>query len=297
MVTEGEERMVKYDIMIIGHITSDTLEYKGEVTDFTGGAAYFSSFAAKRSNVKICVVTKLAKKDFGILDELRKEGIDVIAIPSPKTTSIENIFESDDFDKRKARLLSQADPFRPEDIPKVETKIYSLAGLFAGEIPNILIEYFAGKGEVGLDMQAMLRSNEGASFAFKDWAEKEQYLPMITYLKADSLESEVATGTADREKAARMLRQWGAKEVMITHASEVILYDGERTFRAPFNPSNLSGRTGRGDTCFVSYMAWRLSYGIEESLRYAAALTSIKMEKPGPFSGTVEEVLARMKTL
>ena len=297
MVTEGEERVVKYDIMIIGHITSDTLEYKGEVTDFTGGAAYFSSFAAKRSNAKICVVTKLANKDFGILDELRKEGIDVIAIPSPKTTSIENIFESDDFDKRKARLLSQADPFRPEDIPQVETKIYSLAGLFAGEIPNILIEYFAGKGEVGLDMQAMLRSNEGASFAFKDWAEKEQYLPMITYLKADSLESEVATGTADREKAARMLRQWGAKEVMITHASEVILYDGERTFRAPFNPSNLSGRTGRGDTCFVSYMAWRLSHGIEESLRYAAALTSIKMEKPGPFSGTVEEVLARMKTL
>ena len=297
MVTEGEERVVKYDIMIIGHITSDTLEYKGEVTGFTGGAAYFSSFAAKRSNAKICVVTKLAKKDFGVLDELRKEGIDVIAIPSPKTTSIENIFESDDFDKRKARLLSQADPFRPEDIPQVETKIYYLAGLFVGEIPNILIEYFAGKGEVGLDMQAMLRSNEGASFAFKDWAEKEQYLPMITYLKADSLESEVATGTTDREKAARMLRQWGAKEVMITHASEVILYDGERTFRAPFNPSNLSGRTGRGDTCFVSYMAWRLSHGIEESLRYAAALTSIKMEKPGPFSGTVEEVLARMKTL
>jgi sugar/nucleoside kinase (ribokinase family) len=296
MVTEGEERVVKYDIMIIGHITSDTLEYEGKVTGFTGGAAYFSSFAAKRSNVKICVVTKLANKDFGVLDELRKEGIDVIAMSSPKTTSIENIFETEDFDKRRARLLSQADPFREQDIPEAETKIYYLAGLFVGEIPNILIEYFSGKGEVGLDMQAMLRSNEGASFAFKDWAEKEQYLPMITYLKADSLESEVATGTADREKAARMLRQWGAKEVMITHASEVILYDGERTFRAPFNPSNLSGRTGRGDTCFVSYMAWRLSHGIEESLRYAAALTSIKMEKPGPFSGTVEEVLARMKT-
>jgi sugar/nucleoside kinase (ribokinase family) len=120
---------------------------------------------------------------------------------------------------------------------------------------------------------------------------------MITYLKADSLESEVATGTPDREKAARMLRQWGAKEVMITHASEVIVYDGKKICRAPFNPRNLSGRTGRGDTCFVSYMTWRLNHGVEESLRYAAALTSIKMEKPGPFSGTIEDVLARMKTL
>jgi len=68
-------------------------------------------------------------------------------------------------------------------------------------------------------------------------------------------------------------------------------------FRAPFNPGNLSGRTGRGDTCFISYVCWRRTHGIEESLRYAAALTSLKMEKPGPFLGTQEEVLARMNTL
>ncbi len=289
--------MPKYDIMIIGHITNDTLEYKGEVTRFTGGAAYFSSFAAKRSNAKICVVTKLARKDFGVLDGLRGEGVEVIAIPSPKTTSIENVFETDDFDKRKARLISQADPFYSKDIPEVETKIYYLAGLFSGEIPHALIESLSKKGEVGLDMQAMLRSRGDFSFAFKDWVEKKDYLPMVTYLKADSLESEVATGTPDREKAAKMFHEWGAKEVMITHASEVILYHGERIFRAPFNPRNLSGRTGRGDTCFVSYMSWRLSHGIEESVRYAAALTSIKMEKPGPFLGTIGDVLARMKTL
>ena len=94
-----------------------------------------------------------------------------------------------------------------------------------------------------------------------------------------------------------MLQEGGAREVMITHASEVILDQGERVVRVPFNPSNLSGRTGRGDTCFASYMCWRLNHGIEESLRYAAALTSIKMEKPGPFSGTMEDVLARRKAL
>jgi len=287
----------KYDIMIIGHITKDTLEYRGKVTPFTGGAAYFSSFAAKRSNAKISVVTKLARKDFGVLDELKREGIEVIALPSSKTTSIENVFESDDFDKRKARLISQADPFQPEDIPKAEAKVYSLAGLFIGEIPASLIEYLAKKGEVALDIQAMLRSNEKASFAFKDWPEKERYLPVITYLKADSLESEVATGIPDREEAARRFHQWGAKEVMITHASEVIVYDGKNISRAPFNSENLSGRTGRGDTCFISYMAWRLHHDIEESVRFAAALTSIKMERPGPFSGTIDDVLARMKTL
>jgi sugar/nucleoside kinase (ribokinase family) len=283
--------------MIIGHITRDTLEYRGKVTPFTGGAAYFSSFAAKRLNAKICVVTKLARKDFGVLDELKREGIEVIAFSSPQTTSIENVFESDDFDKRKARLIAQADPFQIEDIPNVEAKIYYLAGLFVGEIPETLIEYLAGKGEVALDMQAMLRSNEKACFAFKDWPGKERVLPMITYLKADSLESEVATKIPDRVEAAKRFRQWGAKEVMITHAREVIVYDGKKIYRAPFKPRNLSGRTGRGDTCFASYMTWRLHHGIEESLQYAAALTSIKMESPGPFAGTIDDVLARMKTL
>ena len=124
--------MDKYDIVSIGHITKDTLHYRGEVTGFTGGAAYFSSFAAKRSNAKIVVVTKLAKEDFGVLDDLRKEAIDLIAIPSRQTTSIENVFETDDLDKRKVRLISQADPFAPGDIPQVKTRIYHLGGLFLG---------------------------------------------------------------------------------------------------------------------------------------------------------------------
>jgi sugar/nucleoside kinase (ribokinase family) len=287
----------KYDIVSIGHITRDTLHYRGEVTGFTGGAAYFSSFAAKRSNAKIVVVTKLAKEDFGILDDLRKEAIDLIAIPSRQTTSIENVFETDDLDRRKVRLISQADPFAPGDIPQVKTRVYHLGGLFLGEIPNALIEYLHPKGKIALDMQAMLRSSENVEMEFKDWAEKEQYLPMVTYLKADSLESEVTTGTTDREKAATLLHGWGAKEVMITHSSEVIVYNGKKMFRAPFNPRDLSGRTGRGDTCFGAYLTWRLSHGIEESVKFAAALTSIKMEKFGPFSGTLKEVLERMKTL
>lgn len=288
--------MPPYDIVIIGHVASDILVYKGEASGFIGGGAYFSAFAARRSDVRFCVITKLAPKDFGILDGLKKDGIEVTAIPSLRTTAIENVFETDDVDRRKVRLLSQADPFHPEDIP-AEAKIYSLAGLFVGEFPDSLIVHLARKGDVALDLQAKLRYSEAGTFAFKDWPDKEKYIPLVTYLKADSLEAEVATGTSDREEAAGILHRLGAKEVMITHSSEVILYNGERMFRAPFNPGNLSGRTGRGDTCFISYVSWRMTHGIEESLRYAAALTSIKMEKPGPFLGTQEEVLARMKTL
>jgi len=286
-----------YDMVTIGHITDDILNDRGTVSRFIGGAAYFSSFAAKRSGAELLVVTKLAPKDFGLLDGLRQEGIEVIALPGIHTTSIENIFETEDVDRRKVNLLSQAEPFRLEEIPDVQTEIFNLAGLFHGDIPPEMIQPLSRKARVGLDLQCMLRTSASGIFSWIDWPEKQKYLPCITYLKADSLESRVITGTEDRREAAEILHDWGASEVLITHSSEVLAYDGKEVFATPFNPSNLSGRTGRGDTCFAAYMTRRLNHGIEESLRYAAALTSIKMEKPGPFGGTIDEVLQRMESL
>ena len=289
--------MQLYDIVSVGHVTNDTLIDRGTLSRFTGGGAYFGAFAAHRLGARILVVTKLAPRDFAILDGMKRQGIEVIALPSPATTSIENVFETADVDKRKVRLISQAAPFVPSDLPEVQAAIYNLTGLFRGEMTGELIECAAQRGEVALDLQGFLRCSEGGTFAFRDWEEKRRYLPMISYIKADSLESEVAAGTPDREEAARILHDWGAREVVITHSSEVIAYDGSRVYRAPFDPSNLSGRTGRGDTCFISYLVWRLGHGIEESVRLAAALTSIKMEKPGPFDGTREGALERAKNL
>jgi hypothetical protein len=111
------------------------------------------------------VITKLAPKDFGILDGLKQDGIEVTAIPSSQTTSIENTFETDDVDHRKVRLLSQTDPFRPEDIPEIDAKVYSLYGLFVDELPDALIVHLARKGEIALDLQAKLRYSKACTFA------------------------------------------------------------------------------------------------------------------------------------
>src|ERR1035438_10148240 len=92
-----------YDIVSIGHIDNAVLIDSGKISRFTGGAVYYSSFAAKRSGARVCVVTKLNPRDAGILDPMKAEGIDVVAIPSAQTTSVENIFETADVDKRKVR--------------------------------------------------------------------------------------------------------------------------------------------------------------------------------------------------
>lgn len=287
--------MASYDIVMIGHVSNDIIVDRGVESRFLGGAVVHSSASAKRSGAKVFVLTKAAPEDTDVRRFFETEGTDVRIVPSRSSTSIRNVYESEDRDRRTVTLLSLADPFVASELVGLEAKIFHLAGLFVGEIPDSFIDLLKGRGDVALDVQGVVRSSEGGELRFRDWAAKKDCLPSVTYLKTDAAEAEILTRTSDRERAAHMLRDLGAREVMITHSSEVIVFDGERIHRAPFTSANLSGRTGRGDTCFASYLAWRLHHSAEESVIYAAALTSIKMETPGPFSGSIDAVKGRIR--
>jgi sugar/nucleoside kinase (ribokinase family) len=286
----------RYDLLIAGHVTHDQLvDHRGQESWFTGGGAWFASFAARRLGASVLTVTRLAAADLGLLGPLQAAGAEVRAVPGAATTSIRNVFETADPDRRQVTLLAQGEAFRLEDFPPVEASACLLTGLFRGEIPDELLPPLSARFPLALDLQGVLRTSRDGVFSWQDWPAKLRLLPLIRFLKADALEAEVIAGTADRAEAARRLAGWGAAEVMITHSSEVLVYDGSQLARAAFDPANLSGRTGRGDTCFGSYLARRLAHGVEESLAFAAALTSLKMESPGPFTGSVEQVLARMR--
>ncbi len=286
---------MKHDITMIGHISRDIMIYRGEEIRLTGGPVIYSSIAAAGTGKKIQVITKASEDAEKELDIMRNNGVDVIRLASERTTSIENIYFSPDKEKRKVTLLSQADHFSIDNIPEANSSIYHLAGLFRGEIPDNLITHLSQKGKVAVDAQGLLRCNENGKLIFRDWKQKKEFLPLISFLKTDAVEAEILTGKKDRKKAALQLASWGAEEIMVTHNTEVLILAAGKFYRAPFTPSNLSGRTGRGDTAFAAYLAWHLDHDPAESVRFAAALCSIKMESPGPFSGTIADVISRME--
>lgn len=148
------------------------------------------------------------------------------------------------------------------------------------------------KGAVALDVQSCLRHADmtDGSMYFEDWADKEKLLPYVTYLKTDAAEAEIMTGTQDRERAAKMLFELGAKEILITHNTEVLVYDGKKFYTCPIRARNLSGRTGRGDTTFAAYVNERLNNSIEKALLYATATVSLKMEAPGPINASRKDI-------
>ena len=282
----------KYDTFIIGHISIDKNIYQGEAVKEIGGAVFYSSCASHAIGHKTGILTKLSFRDKNCLEEFTIPEEDIFALNSKNTTSIRNIYHSADRERRTCTALSVADPFIIDDIPdNIDSQIYHFAGLISGEFDSKMIKFLHSKGKIALDVQGFLRTvGENKEMVFKDWKKKKEYLPYIDYLKTDAAEAEIMTGTKDRKKAAKMLFEWGAKEVMITYNKEVLIYNGEKYYNCPLKPRNLSGRTGRGDTCFSAYITERLNKDIEGALLFAAALVSLKMENPGPFKGTRDDV-------
>jgi sugar/nucleoside kinase (ribokinase family) len=118
---------------------------------------------------------------------------------------------------------------------------------------------------------------------------------MMDKVKLDVVEARILTGTDDLEKAAVIIEGWGCPEILITHSPGVLARVNGKTLYEKFSNQSMVGRTGRGDTTFAAYLSHRLDHGPVESLKFAAALVSIKMETPGPFKGTLEDVAKRLR--
>ncbi len=221
--------------------------------------------------------------------------IRVFPLHSKNSFVTRNVYHTPDRERRTSTVYSMIDPYRPEEIPEIDASIWHLAGLVAGDIPDEMIPFAAQHALVALDVQTMLRWEENGGMVYHDWQRKLELLPYIRFLKTDAAEAEILTGLTDRAEAAKLLHSWGAKEVVITHNSEVLAYDGGDMYTCPIRSRNLSGRTGRGDTTFACYINERLTQDIPTSLKTATALVSLKMETPGPYMGNRADVEAYQK--
>jgi sugar/nucleoside kinase (ribokinase family) len=286
--------MFNVDIMMIGHFAKDKLVVDSTSEIASGGAVYYGSVALRRIDVRVAVVTRLHSDDFSFLSEMKAEGVQVFATPAPETSGIENIYTTADMERRICKPLGFAGPFSLQEIPDLQARIYLVAPIMAGEVGLPLLKSLAQRGPVALDVQGFVRVRAGGKLVFRDWPEKAEGLAMVTYLKLDYAEAEVLTGLTDVHAAARQIAAYGPREIMITYNRGVLVYAGEQTHEATFTPRSMDGRTGRGDTCFATYLGKRLSAPPEEACRFAAAVTTLKMERPGPFRGTLAEVEAMM---
>jgi sugar/nucleoside kinase (ribokinase family) len=287
---------MNFDIVILGHFAKDKIVIRGVEKDSLGGAVYYGALALSKMNFCTGIITLLAREDFPYLDIFKKNGVEVFAYEAANTSGIKNIyFSENNLNERICEPIAFAGEFKTEHISNFTTKVFHIGPIMAGEVSRELIEYIALKfDKVSLDLQGFLRVREGKQLRFKDWPDKEDGLREIHTVKADSVESEVITGEKNLAKAAQIIAGWGPREVVITHKDGLLVYAEGQVFEAPFTPRSLEGRTGRGDTCISTYLAGRLTMSAEQSCKFAAVATTLKLEKEGPLDCTYQNILERL---
>ncbi|MGP1602200.1 PfkB family carbohydrate kinase [Treponema sp.] len=287
-----KQNAVPYDIVCIGPVSKDIMiDHLGHEDRLLGGAIIQSGYAASGAGFKTAVCTKCNDTDATVLAELDEAPMDVYRLYSADTTSIRNTYFTADKEQRSCDLISESAPFYLCDILKVPALIYHFAGLTTGDFDDVLFKAVHGRGKIAVDAQCLLRRpSAGGSMDYDDWKHKRDYISYIDYFKADAKEAEILTGLSNTHEAAERLCEWGAKEVLITHNTEVIVRTKDVFYSCPIKARSLDGRTGRGDTTFASYIASRNTAGIPESLLFATALVSLKMETKGPFRGKRSDI-------
>ncbi len=280
-----------YDLLCIGNYTKDTIISPGGIKYVDGGAINYAAHAANQLGLKIAVVTRLASEDQRVVDKFINSGIDCFTTYTPASTTMKLEYPTNNPDFRYLSVASTAGSITSKDVENIAAKAAVIGSSLRGEVGLDVIQTFKErKVFLAADMQGFVRVLRGQSLVYESWEEMKDTLNHLDVLKSDAIEAEALTGESDLYKAAKIFSQMGPKEVVLTHKDGILLYSAEEYYQANFYPQVLDGRSGRGDTCIGVYTAMRLTKSPNDALNWAAAVTSLKMEKLGPFDRSIQEV-------
>lgn len=286
--------MDEFDIVMIGNFAKDKLIVDGVEEIASGGGVYYGSVVAKHLGARVAVVTRLHPDDFLRLEEIRSEGVKVFASPADGTSGIANYYQSSNMETRICKPIGFGGKYHLEEIPEFHSRVIMITPLFAGEVDLPLLQALSRKASLGLDIQGFVRTPVGNDLIFQPWNNMEEGLKFITFLKVDRAEAEFLTGLSDLYDAAKKLHSFGPKEIILTQSSGVTVFADGKFHTTPFNSRSLAGRTGRGDTCFSTYMTKRLTDDPETACRWAGIVTSLKQEVPGPWKGKLADITMKL---
>ena len=290
--------MNHYDIVFMGHVGMGTIvPFKGSPFAEPGGPVFFASIGASCQGKRIAAVTRLSDNDAYLLEAIKSAGVDVFVLPG-EVCQYRIVFPTANFDQREVFIEKEGGDFFISDMPPVEPCLVHLCWTTAPGLQLELLRALRARGfRLSVDMQGfvLLPDDETGVVHFTDVPDKKEILAMAEFVKLDAMEAQTLTGADTLKDQADILESWGSSETVITSSEGAqVRSKGETTF-VKFTNSSTRGRMGRGDTLIGSYLVRRLDHSIEDSLRFAVAVTSLKLESTGPFRGSLDDVFDRME--
>lgn len=278
----GRLEILPPDFLVVGHVTRDLQEDGYTV----GGTVTFASLTARNLGQRTAVVTR-ASPDLS-LDPLY-QGIEVLRLPSPVTTTFQNLYSADG--TRTQFLRAVAGQIKVSDIPPAwrEAKIV-LLGPLTGELEGSIAGIFP-HALIGVTPQGWMRGWDGDGRVFpKPWdgaAEVLNCAQVVVFSEKDVQRDENVI-----QAYARL-----AEILVVTHGpgGATVYHQGEVRHLPAFETVE-ADPTGAGDVFAAAYLIELERSGDPyAAAHFANCVASFIVEKPG-IEGipTLEQVERRL---
>jgi sugar/nucleoside kinase (ribokinase family) len=295
------------DVAVIGNLSIDTILLPTRTAPFVvlGGAATYTSFAAKRLEATAAIISKVG----GNFPEaymwwLRQEGIDIAGVTKladEQTTCFELNYNADLSD-RTLKLKSKGTPINLADVPSdLQAKAIHIAPI-ANEVSIEVVEHLKQCADVlSLDPQGFLRSFDEAGKVTENASVDTRIFSLINIYKSSQNEIYTLTGESELKPAIKAIHDVGVETVIVTMGAKgsVLSVEGAQYNIAACPSQVLVDPTGAGDVFIGGFLTEYIRQ--KESIWCAcvgSAAASVVVEGLGPtYFGKKEEIYQRAKTL
>jgi len=221
--------------------------------------------------------------------DLERFNIDYKVTPSNETGGFSLIYY-DDFGNRTLDLLGRANNIDRIPVESYKDSKAVLVGPILGEVSHDQVKEIRANynGLFFCDPQGLLRNADDSGRIIHEKVNGiEECLGQFDIVKPNELEGEILTGIDCRQdpyEAARMIKSWGPKIVIVTLAElGSVIYDGIDFIDIPPYEIDLVDATGAGDTYMAGFTFEYLRTGdLRKAGCYASCTSSIMIENVGP---------------
>lgn len=231
-------------------------------------------------------------------------GVEYRIVPSDETGGFSLIYY-DDFGTRTLDLLGRA-----ADIGEIKLSWYAdseavLVGPILGEVSFDTVRQIRQSfdGLFFCDPQGLIRGADENGRIYHEKCEGiEETLGAFDIVKPNELEGQILTGIDCRHdpyEAARIIKSWGPKIVIVTLAElGSIVYDGVNFIDIPPFGIDLIDSTGAGDTYMAGFTFEYLKTGgdLRRAGCYASCTSSVMIENSGPDFSMTEGMIRKRQT-
>jgi sugar/nucleoside kinase (ribokinase family) len=296
-----------FDVAVVGHFAIDSIILPDRPRPFVvlGGSAAYVSFAARRLDATVCVVSKVGG-DFpsAYLWWLGQEGIDVsrvVKVEGAQTTRFELKYSSD-LSGRNLRLKNKAPPITVDDVlTSLKAKTIHVSPI-AGEIAYeeaAKLRKFADA--LSLDPHGLVRDfDENGNVTYGSLPDK-RILELVNVYKSSLEEIRAVTGLSNLGSAIKAVHDCGVETVIVTLGTKGAVLSVEKAvYNIPaYKSQKVLDPTGAGDVFIGGFLA---EYIRGEDCLWCAcvgsAAASIVVEAVGPtFLGDKAEIYRRARLL